>query len=147
MPAQHDDFSRRTTLLWNRILMTVDSFRQQMYQFIQSILIWVRLMIIMLLTRVKTVNDQILSEAARNSFLFYPTERLFALLGRLLSSLIYFIGIQESNSDEPIKRSSARSLSSNNKRSQTPQFHGRSEYCRVLLFFFLIDLPQILDKH
>jgi len=80
-PVNRNDFARRTTFLWERIKTTIVSP-------IVSLFIWIRLLIVSFLLRIKQTNDAILNRIPNKSFLTYLPQRSLILIGILLEFVI-----------------------------------------------------------
>jgi hypothetical protein len=88
VPVQRHDFGRRTTLLWSRLKSTVDSVRDNAFQWVQLPVVWFQMSIVSFLLKIKQTNDGVLNKIQQKPFLSVLPQRLLISTGAFLEYII-----------------------------------------------------------
>lgn len=119
------DFARRTTLLWERIRFQFASLRQYVDQSIQSMILWFRLYLVLILARIKQTNDSILKNLPEKGFLNVLFQRVFIFIGKTFDYFLHRLRPDDRTMVEITKTKQQTTRLGSTKRPQTPQFLNR----------------------
>ena len=122
--ASRRDFGRRTTLLWERIRSTVRTLRDDLFQSIHRSLVWVRMLMVFFLLRIKQINDGILKGMQRSPFFTALPQRFLIKTGAMLEFFMALVRPDDRTVIE-LKEAEKPARLTQLKRPQTPQYVSR----------------------
>ncbi|CAF1250499.1 unnamed protein product [Adineta steineri] len=105
VPVHRRDFGQRTTLLWERIKSIISYQADYMYQSIEFLVTWYRMLIVSFLLKIKQTNDVILNKMNHKSFLFVLPQRLLIITGILLEYMMTRFRPENRTETKPQSRS------------------------------------------
>ncbi|CAF3746835.1 unnamed protein product [Adineta steineri] len=88
VPVPRRDFGQRTTLLWERIKSIISYQADYMYQSIEFLVTWYRMLIVSFLLKIKQTNDTIINKLNHRSLFFVLPHRLLIITGILLEYMM-----------------------------------------------------------
>ncbi|CAF4327454.1 unnamed protein product, partial [Adineta steineri] len=88
VPVHRRDFGQRTTLLWERIKSIISYQADYMYQSIEFLVTWYRMLIVSFLLKIKQTNDTIINKLNHRSLFFVLPHRLLIITGILLECMM-----------------------------------------------------------
>ena len=122
--ASRHDFGRRTTLLWERIRSTVRMLRDYSFQSIHRSLVWVRMLMVFFLLKIKQTNDGVLRGMQRQPFFTTLPQWLLIKTGAVLEYFMALIRPDDRTVME-LNKAEKPARATQLKRPQTPQYVSR----------------------
>ncbi|CAF1065916.1 unnamed protein product [Adineta steineri] len=105
VPVHRRDFGQRTTLLWERIKSIISYQADYMYQSIEFLVTWYRMLIVSFLLKIKQTNDTILNKLNHRSLFFVLPHRLLIITGMLLEYMMTRFRPENRTETKPQSRS------------------------------------------